>query len=228
MSESRLGDRPLLITFSGVDGAGKSTSIASLKAWLANGGTRVRIVTFWDNVVVLRRFRERITTAWFRGEKGIGAPDKPIRRKDKNLRPWYATLGRCVLYLFDALHLSMFVKTMRTSKVDVLIFDRYIYDQLASLPIEQKAIQMYARLLVKLVPRPNIAYLLDADPDSAFARKPEYPLDFLREYRCSYLRLKELLGCMTVISPLPIEETRRRVVVELARRGVSPAGQLAS
>lgn len=228
MSDSRRRDRPLLITFSGVDGAGKSTSIASLTEWLANGGTQVRVVTFWDQVVVIRRLRARITSAWFRGETGVGVPGDPIRRRDKNLRPWYATLGRCLLYVFDAIHLRMVAEKMRTSKVDVLIFDRYIYDQLATLPIEQTAIRIYARILAKLVPRPNIAYLLDADPDAAFARKPEYPLDFLREYRSSYLRLKDLLGCMTVIPPLPIEETRRRVVLELARIGLPPVGQRAS
>jgi len=227
MPDSLRGDHPLLITFSGVDGAGKSTSIASLAAWLAQGGTRVRVVTFWDQVVVLRHLRARITTAWFRGETGVGVPGKAIRRRDKNLRPWYATLGRCVLYLFDAIHLRMVASQMRNSTVDVLVFDRYIYDQLATLPIEQTAVRLYARFLAKLVPRPTIAYLLDADPDSAFARKPEYPLDFLREYRSSYLRLNDLLGCMTVITPLPIEETRRRVVVELARIGLSPAGQRA-
>lgn len=223
MSEPRLGDHPLLITFSGVDGCGKSTCIASLSAWLASGGTRVRVVTFWDNVVVFPRLREHITTAWFGGETGIGAPGKPINRQDKNVRPWYATLGRCVLYLFDAIHLKIYVQKMRNSKTDVLVFDRYIYDQLAALPIEQKAVRIYARLILKLVPRPNIAYLLDADPDAAFARKPEYPLDFLRQYRNCYLHLKELIECMTVISPLPIDETRRRVVVELARIAVAPA-----
>ncbi len=214
MPDSRPGVRPLLITFSGVDGAGKSTSIASLTAWLASAGVRVRTVEFWNTVVVFRRLRETVTAAWFRGETGVGAPGRPVERRDKNFRPWYATLGRSVLYFLDAVHLRVVVKKALQSKADVVVFDRYIYDQLATLPLERNAVRIYARLLAMLAPRPNIAYLLDADPDAAFARKPEYPLDFLREYRRTYLSLDELLGCMTVVDPLPLEETQRKIALE--------------
>ena len=228
VSDGNQPQRPLLVSFSGVDGSGKSTSIAFLTGRLAEAGARVRVMEFWNNVVVLRRFRENVTSAWFQGETGVGAPGKPVQRKDKNLRPWYATLGRCVLYFFDAIHLRMTVNRLFKSDVDVVVFDRYIFDQLATLPIENKAIRIYARLISKIVPRPDVAYLLDADPDAAFARKPEYPLDFLREYRLCYLRLKELLGCITLISPLPIEETQRRLALEFDKTGFSAFPQTAS
>ena len=213
----RPAHRAILVSFSGVDGSGKSTSIAFLKSWLANAGMRVSVVEFWNNVVVFRKFRERVTTAFFQGETGVGAPGKPVNRRDKNLRPWYATLGRCVLYLFDSIHLRSVVNQLLASDVDVVIFDRYIFDQLATLPLEHKAVRVYARTVAKLAPRPDIAYLLDADPEVAFARKPEYPLDFLRQYRQCYLNLKELLGSITLISPLPIEDTHSRLALEFQK-----------
>ena len=114
----------------------------------------------------------------------------------------------------DTIHLRVFLKKMLNSEAEVIVFDRYVYDQLAALPLEQKIVRSYARILAKLAPKPNIAYLLDADPDSAFARKPEYPVAFLHAYRRSYLRLRDLLGSMTLIDPLPIEETQRRIVLE--------------
>lgn len=178
---------------------------------------RVSVVEFWNNVVVFRKFRERVTTAFFQGETGVGAPGKPVNRRDKNLRPWYATLGRCVLYLFDSIHLRSVVNQLLASDVDVVIFDRYIFDQLATLPLEHKAVRVYARTVAKLAPRPDIAYLLDADPEVAFARKPEYPLDFLRQYRQCYLNLKELLGSITLINPLPIEDTHSRLALEFQK-----------
>jgi thymidylate kinase len=209
----------MLISFSGMDGSGKSTNIANLRAALEAAGNRVELVTFWDNVVVFPRFRSKVTATVFQGETGIGSPEKPVQRRDKNLRPWYATLGRCVLYLFDAVHLRSVVKRAFSSKPDVVIFDRYLFDQLTTLPLERGVARLYARFLYGMVPHPDLAYLLDADPEAAFARKPEYALEFLWQYRRSYTQVNDLLGGMTVIPPLPLVEAKQRVVSEAAKAG---------
>jgi thymidylate kinase len=115
------------------------------------------------------------------------------------------------LFLLDAIHLRWLAKQMLSCEADVVVFDRYLYDQLAILPIQQKAVRIYARLLCRLVPRPDIAYLLDADPEAAFIRKPEYPLEFLKQYRRSYFLVSELVEGITLIDALPLEEASRRV-----------------
>jgi hypothetical protein len=65
---------------------------------------------------------------------------------------------------------------------------------------------------MNLVPRPDISYLLDADPIQARARKPEYPLEFLQVNRQSYLVLSDLVGGMTIIAPMQVEEVERAVL----------------
>ncbi len=210
----------MLITFSGMDGSGKSTNIASLEQALRAAGNRVKLVTFWDNVVVFPRFRSKVTAAVFHGETGIGAPDQPVRRRDKNLRPWYATLGRCVLYFFDALNLRLVVKRAFDANPEIVIFDRYLFDQLTTLPLDNRLARGYARFLFSLVPRPDLAFLLDADPEAAFRRKPEYPVEFLHQYRRSYAQVNDLLGDMVVIPPLPLEEAGRRIASEAERAGI--------
>ena len=103
------------------------------------------------------------------------------------------------------------------SEADLVIFDRYIYDELANLTLRNLAIRAYVRLIVKFVPKPDICYLLDADPAKARARKPEYPLEFLHTNRQTYLALSDLVGGMTMIPPMPIEEGKREVLYHVLK-----------
>jgi hypothetical protein len=71
--------------------------------------------------------------------------------------------------------------------------------------------RIFVRLVTAFVPKPNVAYILDADPEAARARKPEYPVEFLHICRTAYLRLASMLGNLTVIPPLPLDDAMREV-----------------
>ena len=224
--------RPYLVSFSGIDGAGKTTQIDALVAWLTEAGLRVRLVRFWDDVAVVGGLRAGMCHKIFKSEQGVGTPAKPVQRRDKNVRAWYMTAARLFLYLLDAFRLIYLVKTASQKQSDVIIFDRYLYDELANLDSGNPIVRRYCSWLARLVPRPDAPFLLDADPEAARSRKPEYPLDFLSSNRASYLSLAKSLG-MTILAPrLPEDVTRmvlRRVprssiLADAARvRGWSPA-----
>jgi thymidylate kinase len=190
------------VSFSGIDGAGKTTQICALEAWLNQSGQRTRLLTFWDNVVVLPGFREFLSHKGFKGDQGIGSPEKPLQRRDKNVTSLPVIAMRFWLYLADAVNLCLMVRRMRESDADVVIFDRYIYDELANLPLNRWPSRVFVRLIAAIVPKPDVAYVVDADPDAAFARKPEYPLEFVRSNREAYLNLSRLTGVITVIEPM--------------------------
>jgi thymidylate kinase len=204
--------RPLLISFSGLDGAGKSTQIENLRERLNVAGLKVKLLTFWDDVVVMTKYRESFVHTVYGSEKGIGAPGKPVNRRDKNVRAWYLTIARHGLYLLDAMHLRVVVSRALRSGSDVVIVDRYIYDELANIPLEKPVSQAFLRAVVKIVPKPDVAYLLDANPEVAHKRKPEYPVDFMHKCRAAYYRLAKVLGTMTIIPPLPLAEAKLAVV----------------
>lgn len=207
---------PLLISFSGMDGSGKSTQIEMLCNRLLETGISVKQLAFWDNVVAFAKHRAGFSHKFLKSEGGIGAPGNPVERNDKNNRAWYLTLGRYGLYVLDALNLGKVVAQARRSGASVIIFDRYIYDQLATLPLELPLARAYARMVLRLVPRPDVAYLLDAEPAVARERKPEYPLGFLHEYRRSYHRLRDMAG-LSMISPMGVEEAHTAIMQRLAR-----------
>lgn len=205
--------RPLLISFSGVDGSGKSTQIENLRSALHAAGITTSLLAFWDNVVVGVKYREGFVHKVYKSEPGIGAPGKPVNRRDKNMRGWHLTLARHFLYLLDALNLRRVVaRARRESAADVIILDRYIFDELSNLNLQNLLSRGFVKFVQALVPRPDVAYLLDADPVAAYARKPEYPVEFMKKCRRAYFELAELLGTMTVIPALSIDEARLAVL----------------
>jgi thymidylate kinase len=201
-----------LVSFSGIDGAGKSTQIETLRTRVQEAGLRVLSIRFWDDVARLTRIRESAGHTLFRGDKGVGTPAAPIVRRDKNVRSWMMTTVRLGLYLLDAVWLRVVMRRALRAPADLVICDRYIYDELANLALRNPAARVYVRLIVTIVPKPHISYLLDADPVQALTRKPEYPLEFLCANRASYLALSDLVGGMTVISPMPVADVERRVL----------------
>jgi len=200
-----------LVSFSGIDGAGKSTQIESLCARLKEAGLAVELITFWNDIAKLTRIREAAGHTLFTGDKGVGTPDTPINRRDKNVQSRLMTAVRLCLYFVDTVSLRLVMGKLAKSDADFVIFDRYIYDELANLPLRNPAARFYARLMVKLSPKPDVGYLLDADPVQARARKPEYPIEFLLANRASYLTLNDAVGAMTIIASMPAQDVERQV-----------------
>ena len=226
------GKKPALITFSGLDGSGKSTQINHVIEYLNGQNLRVVRLAFWDDAVVGKRYREGFVHKVYRSEKGIGAPGKPVNRRDKNVRAWYLSVARAGLYLLDAVHLCEVIGRARRGQPDVIIMDRYIYDELVNLRLRNPLARWYAKSINSFVPKPDLALLLDADPVLARERKPEYPVDFLKSARQSYFQLAALLGKITTIPPLPLPNAKQTVLstvcVALLRKkvwGTAAAGK---
>lgn len=206
--------RPLLISFSGIDGAGKSTQIALLRDVLQLSKQQVQLVAFWEDIVALKSFREDLGHKVFKGDRGVGSPETPIHRRDKNVQSPALSCIRMVLYALDLLSLRRTVKKVlratRGAEDHVVIFDRFLYDELANLRLDRPLHRLYVQAILRFVPKPDLAFVLDADPDAAFARKPEYPLEFLRSNRMAYLHLAAIAG-MAVIQPANAELAHREI-----------------
>jgi thymidylate kinase len=202
-----------VVSFSGVDGAGKTTQIERLSGYLNDRGLRVRILRFWDDVAQLKGLREGAGHKLFKGDKGIGSPEAPINRQDKNVGGWPMTFLRYFLYLADAISIRFAFKRAVLSEADLIIFDRYTYDELANLDLTKPLTRAYARMIMFLIPTPDISFVLDADPTTARARKPEYPIEFVDKNRRAYMELNKIFGAFTIISPMGIEAACREVKI---------------
>jgi thymidylate kinase len=218
--------RAVLITFSGLDGSGKTMQIANLATAPASRLKHTELLVFWDDVAVFARYREAFVHAFYKSERGIGAPGKPVHRRDKNVRRWYLTLARHFLYFLDALKLRRVIARVRRGGVDTIIMDRYIYDEFANLPLSNPLTRAFVLLVNALVPKPDVAFVLDVDSVAAVERKPEYPVEFMRESRNSYNALAQLLGNITLVPPLPADDTTR--LVAEAVKAITPSAVAAA
>jgi len=218
---------PAIVTFSGIDGAGKTTQIHCVSAHLIHQGYRVTRVSFWDDVAVWAKLRTGVSLAVFRKEPT--SPGHPALRNDKNVRTWYLGLIRAAFYLLDTLSLCHVVSRLRSAGHDFIIFDRYLYDQLAQIRSRSWLARAYIRVLVGLAPKPLAAFVLDASPDEAFARKPEYPLDFMHGYRRAFLSLRTLVPQLIVVAPSSVEKMQDQIfehvseAADLAVEGIASA-----
>jgi thymidylate kinase len=209
-----------VISFSGIDGAGKSTQIEKLRQYLTSQNIPVEILTFWDNVVVLSSLRAGFSKKVLQSDGQIGTPDKPAVRNDKNRQSFPLLAGRSLLHLLDVFRLRRIVHRARVSEPSgVVIFDRYIYDQLAALPLRKSWARAYARFILALAPKTDVSYLLDAVPEEARARKPEYPLEFMKQYRDSYLQLRQFAP-LSLMNPGTADDVHSAVVAALMKKPI--------
>jgi thymidylate kinase len=208
-----------LITVSGLDGAGKSTLVDALRREYEARRRRVTVLHQNDNVGVFawtRRLRDRL-----RGH--TTPPDAPPRLAPAATRlgrardaiVWHPWLRRLLVPL-DLVIFACVRTWYERIRGDVLLMDRYFYDTFVDLATREG--RDGATVLLHFTPRPDLAVLLDVEPEIAWARKGEYSVEYLARRAAAYRELfPRVPSSLQVYADAP-DAVRRRVVHALQER----------
>jgi thymidylate kinase len=201
----------MLITFSGLDGSGKSTLTEWLKETLEKDNQKVIVSHMYYDVGVFGTFRRLLegTTVGNKGRTNAGreraqaprARQKSIlKRRIISLRykvVWNKQV-RLLLYPIDVFIFLWYRFYVETLGKQILIMDRYFYDTLADVTENQKSNR--GRLLSWLAPTPDLPIYLEISPETAFARKGEFSVDRLNRRWLSYQKLTPWIPELVVLS----------------------------
>lgn len=203
----------MLITFSGLDGAGKSTLIEFLRTALERQQRPVAVLRLNDQVGIyayIRMLRDRLL-----GCPPALAPGTPDPRAQKSRRPapggvrgllsrlraaiiWNKPVRR-LLYPIDLFIFACQRAYVERLRGRVLITDRYFYDTLVD--VSNGPDGLWTRLLERITPAPTVPVLLDISPEESFRRKGEFSVAYLRRRYDAYQRLFERVpGAIRIVN----------------------------
>lgn len=158
----------MVITFSGVDGAGKTTIIGKVKR---------KLETKYRKEVVLLRHRPGILpilSAMKHGKKEadhIASVTMP--RKGSNSNVW-SSLARFTYYFSDYMFGQIYVYFKYTLRGQVVLYDRYYFDFIND--AKRSNIELnrgFVKALYALVFKPDLNFFLYADAATILSRKKE-------------------------------------------------------
>jgi thymidylate kinase len=192
--------RGMVITFSGVDGAGKSTIIENVKLRIEKQ-LRRRVVVLRHRPSVLP-----ILSAWTKG-KQVAEQDAASRlpRQGGN-KSKISSLLRFAYYYLDYCIGQFYVLVKYVWRGDVVLYDRYYFDFIndsrrSNIDLPPGLVKLGYRFILK----PNFNFFLYASPELILSRKKELDENAIIMLTKSYLDLFRKLDRGAVRRYIPIE-----------------------
>lgn len=175
------------ITFSGVDGSGKSTQLRLLTEKLERDGKKVAYFHAVE-FSIASRLKQQVTR-----DKGQG---DSITKASK-----LAIFLRKIQLLIDLIRFRLYFSKVKKQGYDYLLSDRYFFDTIINieylesnnsqhLTVNNETESLLLSIICYLLSAPNMAFYFDANPEDIMSRDraPEQGIDYLRAKQTLFKR----------------------------------------
>ena len=212
--------RPLLVTLSGMDGAGKSTAAETLLARLASAGVPAEMS--WARLGSESRLLDGLATPVKRLLRRQGTTADPVAAGGPEVGKVQdereaAGRRRLVSWVWIAIVAWANARSYRDSAAGrrrgvSVVCDRWATDALVDLELRYGRHALAEAILRRLPPRPDLAILLEIDAASAHARKPgDQAVHVLEGMERRYSRVAEEERLVRVDATAPRAEVAERL-----------------
>jgi thymidylate kinase len=222
---SRRRRRGLLITLSGMDGAGKSSASLAIQRRLIDAGLNARIE--WHRLgedekkldrigrPIKRLLRRSVTIA---DPIASRAPTETTIQQDPRVaggRP--SLLARIWVLVVTSVTLRSHWQTNRLRKgAHHVVCDRWVCDSLVDLEVRYGRHRLASWLLQRAVRPPDLALFLEIDAETAALRKPEdQAMSILERMEALYAAAVDSFGVVRIDAKRPHEDVLAEVLARV-------------
>lgn len=163
------------IAFIGCDGSGKTTVANEIIKQLSKEGYSIKH-GHWRPKLISHRTSHIQNNDY----------SNPHRTKPRNI--FVSELK--IIWIFAVWWMQWFLSLRSSARDGFLIFDRYHVDLLVD-PLRYRygGPLSLARVIISVMPQPDIVFYLDISPEASYSRKKELNIDVLSAHRGRYIEL---------------------------------------